>query len=77
MRKADLQQRAIELIKQLSTEKLKAERLKRWGDVRRALFTDGGRGNRFYKTNPIVMNVFQSVSSLNPRQSAIQTVGEL
>ena len=37
MRKADLQQRAIELIKQLSTEKLKAERLKRWGDVRRAL----------------------------------------
>ena len=37
MRKADLQQHAMELIKQLSTEKLKAGRLKRWGDVRRVL----------------------------------------
>ena len=33
MRKADLQQRAAELIKQLSTEKLITGRLKRWGGV--------------------------------------------
>ena len=35
MRKVDLQQKEIELIKKLSTEKLKTGRLKRWGDVRR------------------------------------------
>ena len=37
LRKANLQQQAVELIKQLSTEKLKMGRLKRWGDVRRGL----------------------------------------
>ncbi len=37
VRKADLQQQAIELIKQLSTKKLKAGRIKRWGEVKQNL----------------------------------------